>query len=99
MLDLFEKSGIRVYYAGDLDPEGILIAQKLSQYYKGEFHYWHMALEDYEKSKSNEIISEKRIKSLERITDVELFPVIEKMRIDRLAGYQEKIEYENCCQN
>ena len=58
-----------------------------------------MALEDYEKSKSNEIISEKRIKSLERITDVELFPVIEKMRIDRLAGYQEKIEYESCCQN
>ena len=40
-----------------------------------------------------------RIKSLERITDVELFPVIEKMRIDRLAGYQEKIEYESCCQN
>ncbi len=28
VLDLFEKSGIRVYYAGDLDPEGILIAQK-----------------------------------------------------------------------
>lgn len=37
VLDLFEKSGIRVYYAGDLDPEGILIAQKLSQYYKGNF--------------------------------------------------------------
>lgn len=27
-MDLFAKSGIRVYYAGDLDPEGILIAQK-----------------------------------------------------------------------
>ena len=36
-MDLFAKSEIRVYYAGDLDPEGILIAQKLSQYYKGEF--------------------------------------------------------------
>ena len=54
-----------------------------------------MALEDYEKSKSNEIISEKRIKSLERITDAELLPVVEKMRTDRLAGYQEKIEYES----
>ena len=98
-LDLLAASGTVVYYAGDLDPEGLLIAQKISKYYAGEFHYWHMALEDYEKSKSNEIISEKRIKSLERITDVELFPVIEKMRIDRLAGYQEKIEYESCCQN
>ena len=81
-----------VYYAGDLDPEGLLIAQKISEYYAGEFHYWHMTAEDYEKSKSNETISEKRIKSLERITDTELFPVAEKMRLDRLAGYQEKIE-------
>ena len=81
-----------VDYAGDLDPEGLLIAQKISEYYAGEFHYWHMTVEDYEKSKSNETISEKRIKSLERITDTELFPVAEKMRLDRLAGYQEKIE-------
>lgn len=36
-MDLFAKSEIRVYYAGDLDPEGILIAQKLSQYYKENF--------------------------------------------------------------
>ena len=84
--------GNGVYYAGDLDPEGLLIAQKISEYYAGEFHYWHMTVEDYEKSKSNETISEKRIKSLERITDTELFPVAEKMRLDRLAGYQKKIE-------
>lgn len=91
-LDLLAASGTVVYYAGDLDPEGLLIAQKISEYYAGEFHYWHMTAEDYEKSKSNETISEKRIKSLERITDTELFPVAEKMRMDRLAGYQEKIE-------
>lgn len=34
VLELLAKSGTRVYYAGDLDPEGILIAQKLSRYYK-----------------------------------------------------------------
>ena len=49
VLELLAKSGTKVYYAGDLDPEGILIAQKLSRYYKGEFHYWHMETEDYEK--------------------------------------------------
>lgn len=38
VLELLAKSGTKVYYAGDLDPEGILIAQKLSRYYKGEFH-------------------------------------------------------------
>ena len=30
-LDLLAKSDTRVYYAGDLDPEGVVIAQKLSQ--------------------------------------------------------------------
>ena len=49
VLELLAKSGTKVYYAGDLDPEGILIAQKLSRYYKGEFHYWHMETADYEK--------------------------------------------------
>lgn len=90
-LDLLAAAKTVVYYAGDFDPEGLLIAQKLSDYYEGEFHYWHMTLADYEKSKSNEIISEKRIKSLERITDAKLLPVAEQMRMDRLAGYQEKI--------
>ena len=37
VLELLAKSGTKVYYAGYLDPEGILIAQKLSRYYKGEF--------------------------------------------------------------
>ena len=50
-LDLLAASGTVVYYAGDLDPEGLLIAQKISEYYAGEFHYWHMTVEDYEKSK------------------------------------------------
>ena len=79
VLDLFAKSGIRVYYAGDLDPEGILIAQKLSQYYKGEFHYWHMETADYEKCRSEEVISPKRMKILERITDRRLKPVVDRI--------------------
>ena len=96
-LDLLWHLGLLVYYAGDLDPELLSDRTKNFEILCRSIYYWHMALEDYEKSKSNEIISEKRIqKSLERITDVELFPVIEKMRIDRLAGYQEKIEYESC---
>ena len=91
VLDLFAKSGIRVYYAGDLDPEGILIAQKLSQYYKGEFHYWHMETTDYEKCRSAEVISPKRMKILERIMDKRLEPVMERIRECRMAGYQEML--------
>ena len=94
VLDLFAKSGIRIYYAGDLDPEGILIAQKLSQYYKGEFHYWHMETVDYEKCRSAEVISPKRMKILERITDERLKPVVEKIEEYGIAGYQEMLVEE-----
>ena len=93
-MDLFAKSGIRVYYAGDLDPEGILIAQKLSQYYKGEFHYWHMETADYEKCRSEEVISPKRMKILERITDGRLKPVVDRIEEYGTAGYQEMLVEE-----
>ena len=94
VLDLFAKSEIRVYYAGDLDPEGILIAQKLSQYYKGEFHYWHMETADYEKCRSAEEISPKRMKILERITDERLKPVVDRIEEYETAGYQEMLVEE-----
>ena len=90
-LDLLAVSQTVVYYAGDLDPEGLLIAQKIAQYYKGEFHYWHMSVEDYRESLSKEVLSEKRLKSLDRITDERLLPVVESMRQERTAGYQEKL--------
>ena len=94
VLELLAKSGTKVYYAGDLDPEGILIAQKLSRYYKGEFHYWHMETEDYEKFKSEEVISPKRMKILERITDDRLKPVVERIKAYGTAGYQEMLMEE-----
>lgn len=94
VLDLFARSGIRIYYAGDLDPEGILIAQKLSQYYKGEFHYWHMEMADYEKCRSEKVISPKRMKILGRITDERLKPVVEKIEEYGTAGYQEMLVEE-----
>lgn len=94
VLELLAKSGTKVYYAGDLDPEGILIAQKLSRYYKGEFHYWHMETADYEKCRSEEVISPKRMKILERITDGRLKPVVDRIEEYGTVGYQEMLVEE-----
>lgn len=94
VLELLAKSGTKVYYAGDLDPEGILIAQKLSRYYKGEFHYWHMETADYEKCRSEEVISPKRMKILERITDGRLKPVVDRIEEYGTAMYQEMLVEE-----
>ena len=91
VLDLLAKSNVKVYYSGDLDPEGLLIAQKLRQYYRGDFVYWHMKLEDYRKGISQEYISDKRKKILERIKDEELLPVAEAIVEYGTAAYQENI--------
>lgn len=91
VLDLLAKSGTEVYYSGDLDPEGILIAQKLSQYYEGKFNFKHMGEEDYEKCKSEKRISPKRLKMLGKITDERLRPVAERIAKCEMAGYQEKL--------
>ena len=91
LLDLAAQARIRICYAGDFDPEGLLIAQKVIQYYKGEAEYWHMTVEDYEQSRSEEKISEKRLAILERITDERLVPVVERIRKMGVAGYQERL--------
>ena len=49
-LELLAAAGTSVFYAGDFDPEGLLIAQKLAHYYRdtlhGSFNYWHLTPED-----------------------------------------------------
>ncbi len=91
ILDLLAKRGTKVWYAGDFDPEGLLIGQKLKQYYQGEFHYWHMTAEDYEKSKSREMISPRRLKMLDNIWDEQLAETAEMVKKEKIAGYQENI--------
>ena len=91
VLDLLAEAGVKVYYAGDFDPEGLLIAQKLRQYYPGEFCYWEMSPEVYEESLSEEAISEKRMKMLENLTDEEMRKIAEAMKQTGKAGYQENV--------
>ncbi len=91
ILDLLGKAGVSVWYAGDFDPEGLLIAQKLKQYYQGPFHYWHMSGKEYRSSLSSEEISPRRLKMLENITDPELTETAEEVRNEKKAGYQENI--------
>lgn len=93
VLDLLRKDDTEIYYSGDLDPEGLLIAEKLKRYYRGRFHCWHMSPEDYRNSISSKQLSEKRLRLLERIKDPELLPVVKDMKEKKLAGYQENLQW------
>ena len=96
LLDLLAQAGITVYYAGDFDPEGLLIAWKLKRYYGGSFCYWQMTAENYEESKSQERISDKRLKMLSHISDPGLEEILLAMKRDKVAGYQETIWKKYC---
>lgn len=90
-LDAFVENGGTVYYSGDHDPEGILMAFKLRKRYGDKLHYWNYDVSDYHMALSHEPISEKRLKQLNNINDPALQALIEKIRAVKRSGYQEKM--------
>lgn len=91
LLDLLAKAKTEVWYAGDFDPEGLLIAQKLKRYYSGSFHFWHMSSADYRASMSGEKITPRRLKILDGIADEELRETALAVKVAGRAGYQERL--------
>lgn len=91
ILELLARSWTEVWYAGDIDPEGLLIAQRLKQYYQGNFYYWHMSPDDYGRCVSEKEISQRRLQMLEHITDPELKETAEALKKRGKAGYQENM--------
>lgn len=91
LLDLLCESGCEIYYCGDLDPEGLGIAQKLITRHPDHAVLWHMTEEDYRTSVSDEKISQERLHKLDKIT----LPCLKNVRAAVLsegkAGYQEQL--------
>ena len=88
------KSGAQIYYSGDIDPDGIRIADNLWKRFGDGIHIWRMSPEDYEKSCSSESVGELGISKLENISHPRLKVTAESVREKRLAGYQENILQE-----
>lgn len=88
LLDFLAKHSI-LRYAGDFDPEGLVIARNLKQRYGNRMEYWGYQAESYYKSMSEVILDEKRLKKLDKVTDEELQEVVKAMRQEKRAAYQE----------
>lgn len=94
LLDKLVKSGCMLYYSGDFDPEGLLIADKLKSRYGEMLTLWHFEEEEYWQAKSNESISENRLKQLEKLTDPKLIAMGMLLKREKKAGYQELCNME-----
>lgn len=89
LIDLLCQSDCRLYYSGDIDPEGIKIADKVIARDPVHIIPWRLSRKDYEFSISNEKLDESRIKKLEKVQDDRFIEVIGALRNKKRAGYQE----------
>ncbi len=94
LIPLILESDSQIYYSGDMDPDGIQIAERLWKKFGDGIHIWRMSPEDYEKSCSEEWIRELGIRKLKHICHPCLKGTAEAVAARRLAGYQENILQE-----
>ena len=78
-----------IYYSGDFDPEGLMIAYKIKKRYKDKVKFLNYTRESYINTMSNNIIEEKSMSQLNKINCSELDEVINELRINKRAAYQE----------
>jgi uncharacterized protein (TIGR02679 family) len=82
------ESGCVIFYAGDIDPEGLLMAEKLKKRYPEHVVIWRMDSTSYLIAKSEEKI-EDRITQLNNLEDGTLKLTAETMIKHGYAAYQE----------
>lgn len=92
LIDMLIQNGCDIYYAGDFDPEGLQIADKLCRRYENidRFHIWRMSVKDYLCiEKSEDEISEQRLKKLLNIHTPLLTKTADEIRSVKHPAYQE----------
>lgn len=89
LLEKLSMNGNEMYYNGDFDPEGLLIAEKLKQRYP-KLKLFCYDQTDYEMAASQEEINSSRLKKLDSIMTPELSKIKDILLKEKLAGYQEK---------
>lgn len=94
VLDRLAQSGAILFYAGDFDPEGLLICDRLIKRYRGQLVPWYMSKENYVACKSHVSIPPRRLAILRNVNEKVLIEVKEYMIEKQIAGYQESFLHD-----
>ncbi|EAE8346594.1 DUF2399 domain-containing protein [Listeria monocytogenes] len=90
ILERFIDEDLEIYYSGDFDPEGLMIAAKLKERYPDKVRFLAMDLESYHQSRPSVHLDEERCKKLRNnFVPAELQEVAKAIVSSGLAGYQE----------
>lgn len=95
VLDLLQEQSTFLY-AGDFDPEGLLIAQNLKLRYQDKLSFWNYEKSYFINYLSNVEISERSLKKLDNIHIDELIEIRDEMYRVKKAVYQEAMLEEYC---
>lgn len=85
------RSDCEIYYSGDTDPEGILIANKIICRNPHKIRPWRITVQDYYDSISDKPVTDERLIQLDSVTDSRLFDVCKAIKKEKFAGYQEQL--------
>lgn len=91
LLTLLAKNGTTIYYSGDLDPEGMDIADRLWQKYGDVICLWRMDARSYAKSISKEALSDRQLAKLTHLQNAELCQTAKLVQKEKRSGYQENL--------
>ncbi|HIY58931.1 MAG TPA: DUF2399 domain-containing protein [Candidatus Tetragenococcus pullicola] len=89
LLRKLARSNVSIYYCGDLDPEGLDMAQRLLDSFPERLKTIGMTPDFFDKGKTTKEISEPRLKKMNRLTDPNLQLVAEQIRTTNMVAYQE----------
>lgn len=91
ILDKLAKEDTSMWYSGDFDPEGLLIADRLVKRYGNKLILWGYSEANYLKSMSDIKLTDSRLKQLDNIYSEKLCKIAQIIKTERKAGYQELI--------
>lgn len=89
LLEKFIKTNNKLYYNGDFDPEGLLIAQKLKEKYQDNLTLFCYSYDDYNSCISKKQISQSRLKKLDKVNHETLQQIKELLLQTKSSAYQE----------
>lgn len=90
LLDMLVKQNYKIYYSGDIDPEGIQIADKLKSRYNDDLYFLGFDINTYRNNLSNVKISNTRLKKLKKNKSEYLKAICEEVNLIKKASYEEK---------
>lgn len=91
LIELLVKENNRIFYSGDIDPEGLGICDRLWKKYPNNITPWLMDKNDYLASISNEDVSSQRLTLLDKIENPILKETSILLKENKKAAYQENM--------